>query len=226
MKKNNSCLVDLIKGLSAMRIGGRQLAAKCRVLKGVIIVGSSCSGKTTLINTISNSELCRSGKLSVPLRYTTRAKRKNDSPGENSYVSKEVFARMIRKSQLLFYWKKRFDSLREERFGFARLPAGSLPVYSGNNGLLYNKDSIYPSGILDSMLLIGIYAPDEVRKERLLKRSPDLALTRPEEIRYRIKDSSRDILDKVHFVINNYGSYMRDSKQNIIGLLGRICKFS
>lgn len=226
MKKNNSYLADLIKGFSGMRIGGRHLTAKCRALKGVIIVGSSCSGKTTLINTISNSELCRSGKLSVPLRYTTRAKRKNDAPGENSYVSKEVFAGMIGKSQLLFYWKKRFDSFREESFGFVDLPAASLPVYSGNNGLLYNKGSVYPSGILDSMLFIGVYAPDKVRKERLLKRSPDLVLTKPEELQYRIEDSSEGILAKVHLIVNNYGSCMKNSKQEITRLLGRICKFS
>lgn len=226
MKKNNFDLVNLIKGFSTIRIGGRQFTGQCRVFKGVIIVGSSCSGKTTLIDRIRNSELCRSGKLSVPLRYTTRTKRQNDSSRENSYISKEVFLKMIEGSQLRFYWKKRFDAFREESFGFADLPAASLPVYSGNNGLLYNKGSVYPPAILGSMLFIGVYAPDEVRKDRLLKRSPDLALTKPEELQYRIEDSSEGMLGKVHLIVNNYGPCMQNSKQDIIGLLGRICRFS
>lgn len=226
MKNKSFSLEDLIGSLSSVEPGGKPISAGCRAFKGAAIVGPSCSGKTTLLNIIRQSPLCKAARLSVPVRYTTRQMRQNDSLGENSYVSESEFIKMVQDLRINFYWKKRMDSEREEMFGFAPPPQGTLPVYSGNNGLLYNRESIYPEGILDAIFLIGIYAPDELRKERLLSRSPDLAKDKPEELRYRIMDASEDMLSHVHVVINNYGPYLKNSGPEIIKLIGKIWDLS
>lgn len=226
MKNKSFDLTDLIRGLSSVKLGGKPLNVGYRVLKGAVIVGPSCSGKTTLLDKIRESALCRGEKLFVPVRYITRPKRQNDSFKENLYISGSEFIKMRKDFRISFYWKKRMDPAREEMFGFAPSLPGALPVYSGNNGLLYNKESVYPRGILDSILLVGIYAPDKVRKDRLFSRSPDLAKDKPEELQYRLMDTALDMLPQVNVVINNYGPYLNNSGREIIELLKRIWDLS
>lgn len=222
MKDKRFDLADLISGLSSVRPGGKPWSTSRGVIKGVAIVGPSCSGKTTLLNKIRESTLCREGKLSVPVRYVTRPQRQNDAPGENMYIPESEFMKMVGGARISFYWKKRMDSAREELFGFAPPNLGALPVYSGNNGLLYNTASVYPRGILDTLLLAGIFAPDEIRKKRLFARSPDLAKDKPEEVRYRLMDTSQAMVSQVHIVIDNYGSQAKNSGRDTVELLKKI----
>lgn len=215
-------LMDLISGLPAVILGEKLSGIHQPIFKGVAIVGSSCAGKTTLMQGVRVSSLVGTGKVSVPLRYITRPQRDNDFTLENAYLLQDEFMRKVRRSEICFYWKKRLEPGREELFGFGPTRAGMLPVYSGNNGLLYNTGSVYPAGILDDIFFLGIYAPDEVRKERLVMRSPDLAQYNPCEVRYRLNDSSEKIISHVHVVINNYGSSMRFACQDMIELLRRM----
>ena len=224
MKNSKSDLANLIQGLSAVSIGAKALVGELSSFKSVAVVGSSCSGKTTLINEIRKDKLYRLGKVAVPLRYITRPKRKNDLIDENIYISQKEFLKKVKMSQIYFRWKKRLDSRREEMFGFNLPVSGTMPVYSGNNGLLYNKDTVYPRGILDTMIFVGVYAPDEVRKERLFIRSPDLVQERLEELEYRLEDSSEKMVKHVHFVVNNYGAYSSNSSHDFLALLGRMLK--
>ena len=109
-------------------------------------------------------------------------------------------------------------------FGFNPPVSGAMPVYSGNNGLLYNKDTVYPRRILDTLIFVGIYAPDAVRKERLFIRSPDLVQERFEELEYRLEDSSEKMIKHVHCVVNNYGPYSFNAGQDFLELLRRMLK--
>ena len=213
---------DLIGGLTTVVPGEKLSQAQQRVFRGVAIVGSSCAGKTTIVQEVRMSSLAGTEKVSVPLRYITRPQRDNDLAVENAYLSHNEFMGKVQHSEICFYWKKRFEPGREELFGFGPTQAGALPVYSGNNGLLYNTGSVYPCGILDDIFFVGIYAPDEVRRERLFMRSPDLARNNPQEVRYRLGDSSEKIMAHVHVVINNYGSSMRSVCQDVVELLRRM----
>lgn len=222
MESKNHGLADLIHGLFTVNIGGKLLSDGCQIFKSVAIVGSSCSGKTTLLNSIKRSFLCREKKVLIPVRYTTRPKRENDIFDENIYISEEEFTKKVKNSQISLYWKKSMDDEREARFGFAPPVADTLSVYSGNNGLLYNQKSVYPRGIAETILFVGIYAPDEVRKERLFKRSPDLVQDKPKELLYRLGDNAEKIFSRVHLVINNYGPYMKDALGDIVELARRM----
>ena len=102
MKNSKSDLVNLIQGLSAVSIGAKALAGELSSFKSVAVVGSSCSGKTTLINEIRKDELYRSGKVAVPARYITRPKRKNDLIDENIYISQKEFLKKVTMRQFYF----------------------------------------------------------------------------------------------------------------------------
>ena len=222
IESKNHGLADLMHGLSTVNMGGKLLSDGCQIFKSVAIVGSSCSGKTTLLNSIRSSSLCREKKVLIPVRYTTRPKRENDIFDENIYITEEEFTKKAKNLQISLYWKKKMDDEREARFGFAPPAADRLSVYSGNNGLLYNQKSVYPRGILDMILFVGIYAPDEVRKERLFMRSPDLVQDKPKELFYRLEDKAEKIFSRVHLVINNYGPYMKDALSDIVELIRRM----
>jgi len=222
IESKNHGLTDLMHGLFTVNMGGKLLSDGCQIFKNIAIVGSSCSGKTTLLNSIRNSSLCREKKVLIPVRYTTRPKRKNDIFDENIYITEEEFTKKAKNLQISLYWKKSMDDERDARFGFAPPAADALSVYSGNNGLLYNQKSVYPRGILDMILFVGIYAPDEVRKERLFMRSPDLVQDKPKELFYRLGDKAEKIFSRVHLVINNYGPYMKDALGDIVELVRRI----
>ena len=212
----------LIEGLGTLSLGGKVFKGGELSFRSMAVVGSSCAGKTTLINEIRNSLFCKSGKVTVPVRYITRAKRENDDPDENVYISSEEFIKKVENLKIGLYWKKRMDPVREEMFGFDSFPAGTILIYSGNNGLLYSKDSIHPRGIMNTMLLVGVYAPDEVRKKRLLMRSPDLVQDKSGELQYRLADSSEKLFNQVHIIINNYGPQMNNARQDIVDLVNRM----
>lgn len=211
-----------MEGLPSVKAGRVFRGNGILLFNSISIVGSSCAGKTTMIRRIKASRLCRSGKISVPVRYTTRPGRMNDAPGENLCLSRSDFGKKIKQGKVYFFWKKRMDKKTEELFGFEPPRQGIIPVYSGNNGLLFNRKTVFPQSILKTSLFIGIYAPDEVRRERLLKRSPDIAGNKPEELKYRLEDSSEKVLSRVPLVINNYGRLMKRSIFDIVELIARI----
>lgn len=215
-------LFSLINELPSAQAGGTLDKKEVLTFNAIAIVGSSCAGKTTMIRKIKSSSLCKAGRISVPVRYTTRSGRMNDAPGENSHLSRADFGKKIKQGKIAFYWKKRMDARSEEIFGFGPPRAGVVPVYSGNNGLLFNRKTVFPKSILKTTLFIGIYAPDEVRRERLLKRSPDIARNKPQELKYRLEDSAEKVLCRVPIVVNNYGPLMKRSVLDIVELVERM----
>lgn len=108
---------------------------------------------------------------------------------------------------------------REERYGFHQTATGRLAVYSGNNALYDNPNSVNPREVLKNTLMLGIYAPDDVRKDRLMQRSPDLFRDQPDEAEYRLQDSSNNILPHVHVVVDNYGELEANATVEIVKLI-------
>ncbi len=79
-------------------------------------------------------------------------------------------------------------------------------IYSWNNAFFDNPESIKEfDKIKDEAIVIWVYCPDEIREQRLRARNPELFKTNPEEVAYRLGDSSENILPHCHLVINNYG---------------------
>jgi len=214
----------LINGLSSVQTGAALRKRDVLTFNSIAVVGSSCAGKTTMLRKIKGSPLSKTAQISIPVRYTTRPGRMNDAPGENSHLSRTAFAKKIRRGEIAFYWRKRMDARSEELFGFGPPVPGVIPIYSGNNGLFFNRKTVHPKSALNTTLFIGIYAPDEIRRKRLLQRSPDLASNKPAELKYRLEDGAEKVLSRVPIVINNHGPFMRRSGQDVVKLLTRIIR--
>ncbi|MHB8876001.1 MAG: hypothetical protein ACYC8T_20115 [Myxococcaceae bacterium] len=182
---------------------GERLRALPRV-EAIVIVGATCAGKSTLVEAIRGSAQGE-GTIDIPLRYLTRPRRGNESPGENVHLSAAQFEERARAGDIGLHWARQMEGGREERYGFRPAAPGRLPVYPGNNALYSNEASVRPKGTLRHALFVGIHAPDEVREARLRKRSPDLCSERPDEVAYRLADSSTKMLGHVHLVVANHG---------------------
>jgi len=168
----------------------------------IVVVGSSGSGKTTLINSLRNMT-----SVSIPKRLVTRPPRLGENSTETNHITNETFMLLAQKQEFFVHWARKMENHRVEKYGILKPQPNRIPVLSGNNALFNNIMSVQPENILAHSLYIGIFAPDEIRANRLLFRSPDLFSERPDEISYRINDSSRNIIDHSHIIVNNYGSY-------------------
>ena len=212
----------LVDGLQSIRLGELDRIPALDTLRGIAIVGSTCSGKTTIVDAIRDSELVVSGRVDVPKRCITRPKRANDNLVENMFLSPEELDTAQRENKLAFSWVRHMENGRTEQYGFFKPRKSALPVYSGNNALYEHPEDIRPSDALQAVLLVGVYAPDEVREERLKERSPDLFRDKPDEVKYRLGDSSKNMLPRVGIVIDKHGHTSRQSEKEILVFLDRL----
>lgn len=175
-----------------------------------------------VVDAIRQSYLALQGLIEVPKRYITRPQRAKDNIVENAFVTPEEFQAKAEGGEIGLYWIRKMEGDREERYGFHRTVGDAIPVYSGNNALYNNPESVRPEDMLKNALMLGVYAPDEVRKERLVSRSPDLLKDRPEEVAYRLGDSSENMLPHIHVLLDNHGQHEQVSRADVMRLIERI----
>jgi len=187
-------------------------------VQNIVVVGSSCVGKTTKVAHLRDV-FQGSSKVKVAQRYITRPQRLNDDVIENKFVTAEEFDEHIAQGIINFSWSRKMEGTRVERYGFSIIQ-NKLTVLSGNNALYANRESIAPAGILEKdTLWIGVYAPDVVRIDRMMRRSPDLS---EEEMRYRLGDSGELVKPEVHLILRNYDYEMKRSSKDFEDLVNVI----
>lgn len=213
---------SLITGLESVCIQNLDKFGTLEQVNGVVIVGSTCAGKSVIVDAVRQSYLALQGIIEVPKRYITRPQRANDNTTENAFVTPEEFQAKVESGEIGLHWIRKMEGGRQERYGFHQTSPDALPVYSGNNALYDNSDSVRPEGVLKNALMLGVYAPDDVRRDRLVSRSPDLLKERPDEVAYRLGDSSENILPNIHLLLNNHGQHEQVSKTEVIRLIERI----
>jgi ribose 1,5-bisphosphokinase PhnN len=169
--------------------------------RAIVIVGSTCSGKTTLVQAIRDAAL---DGVDIPRRYVTRAPRPSDIAEEAGQLTAET--------EYFLHWTRTLAG-HTERYAFARPTLGKLAVYSANNAIL---DNVRPEGALAGALIIGVVAPDDVRAQRLHVRSPELCRDRPEEARARLAER---MPANVHRVIENHGDHERRARQELLEIV-------
>ena len=169
--------------------------------RAIVIVGSTCSGKTTLVQAIREAAI---DGVDVPRRYVTRPPRAGDNVLEASVLTPDT--------RCFIQWTRTLAD-HTERYAFAPPVPGMLPVYSANNAILGN---VQPAGALADALIVGVFAPDDVRAQRLRVRSPELWRDRPQEVEARLAER---MPANVHYVIENHGERERHARQEIIDLV-------
>lgn len=169
----------------------QRLAARERI-GCVVVVGASGTGKSTLVRAVKDSPLA----VEIPPRFVTRPPREGDAEGENVYLSAAEFTALVSSGAMAVHWVRGLSGGRTERYGFPRTAAGKLPLYSANNA--------WPRSALPHALLIGVYAPEPLRRARLERRSPELWRRAPEELAHRMADPAADVQSWVHVVVHNH----------------------
>jgi ribose 1,5-bisphosphokinase PhnN len=169
--------------------------------RAIVIVGSTCSGKTTLVQAIRDAAL---DGVDIPRRYVTRVPRPGDIADEASLLTAET--------EYFIHWTRTLAG-QTERYAFAPPVPGKLAVYSANNAIL---DNVQPAGALADALVIGVDAPADVRAQRLHVRSPELCRDRPEEAHARLAEG---MPANVHRVIENYGPHEQRARQEIVEIV-------
>lgn len=184
-------------------------------LDSLVIVGSTCSGKTGLVRSLRDFY---GDKLAIPLRYITRPRRKNDDLVENKPVFLEEFQSLVKKGLIDVWWERQMEGDRIEYYGFERvISVGRLRIYSANNAIVRDPNAKLEK--LGKFKILAIKADHPVRVERLSLRSPDLS---PKEIEYRLGDDGLDAIEKADFVIDNTSISIEEVNkraQEIVSLL-------
>jgi len=211
-------LKDFIDGLDSIRVQDESKLGTLTNIDSVAIVGSTCSGKSIIVDAIRSAVELK-GLVDVPMRYITRPKRGKDNTIENTHLDGDEFQDKVDAGDIGLHWVRRMEGDREERYGFHQTDTDRLAVYSGNNALYNNPNSINPKGVLENTLILGVHAPDNVRKDRLMQRSPDLFRDQPDEAAYRLQDSSDNILPHVHAVVDNHGELEANATAEIVELI-------
>jgi ribose 1,5-bisphosphokinase PhnN len=159
--------------------------------EAVVVVGSSGSGKTTVVNGLRTPEYA--GHVVVPHRYITRPPRAGDDMHENSHMAHGAFELNVRARIITPHWSRTLDNDRVERYGFDRPKPKDdrLRVYSANNAFLRDKNETVQKA-LERALVVVVMASDETREDRLGTRSPDMS---DEERAVRLHDSGADMLE-------------------------------
>ena len=206
-------VVSIVKNLASVEIVNPMLWSEISpTIRGVVIVGSTCSGKSTLVDAIRESSL----DVVVPKRVITRPQRQKDNVIENTFRSKEELNNMVKSREIGLHWTRKMEGSREEKYGFLAADPSKFIIYSGNNALYNNKDSARPTSIFKDHLYVGIYAPDDLRQKRLLDRSPDMSEA---EMLYRLNDSSENILPHCHLIVKNFDEFECQSRDDLLILI-------
>lgn len=215
-------LIDLVEksNLGSIRLRRSNLA-KLGDIRAIVFVGSSFTGKSTLVDAVRGAlgQPWISDRLVVPQRIITRPRRLNDNTVENAFYSLEELTRMFGYGEVGVHWVRHMEAGRTEQYAFPRVEDGLIPVYSANNDILRNRADMPLNELLHHALIIGVYARESVRAVRLLHRSPDLVAEKPEEVAYRLGDRSRNIYAQAHIIVKNFGGYEGRSQGDIVQLL-------
>lgn len=206
--------------LGSVRVRPENLK-KLKQFLGAIFVGSSLVGKTTLVDTLREamkSDARLSTTFEIPKRVITRPQRENDNLNENQFVTTEEFDELVRSGEIGFHWERKMEGNRVERYGFLRGDSNKIQILSGNNAIINNRESIIPQASAEHALLIGVYSPEDVRRERMIQRSPDLLRDKPEEAEHRLADKVINIYPDAHILIKSYDRYEEAAKEDVLKL--------
>jgi ribose 1,5-bisphosphokinase PhnN len=168
---------------------------------GIVVVGASGAGKSSLLALLRNT-LSGFSEIEFPVRLTTRAPRRDDSPLENCSVDPLYLDALVESDELLLRWEKRITPDHGEFYAFKRT-ASPLVVMGGNDELITNRASIRPDkDILNMLVKIAVICDPNVRATRLLRRSPELRQAR-DELQTRLSSTPTDVLEMCEVIIDN-----------------------
>jgi ribose 1,5-bisphosphokinase PhnN len=215
-KKFNE-LVNLIDQLTTAYIQNKRMIRDLEYVDSVAVVGSSCTGKTRLVDAVRNNKDCIDANIKVPLRFISRPKRNSDRrTTENCHLARQDFLSKVENGEMQFSWTRNMEGDRTELYGFERVEKANIIVYSSNNAIFNNAESLQPKDKLSNTLILGVYAPEDVIKIRMKEKLQDIAKLNPSEITYRLSDKTINIFPYVHIVTHNYHKHEQYAESEFV----------
>lgn len=187
----------IINRFKSIQLGGKAINTD-EVYDGIAIIGSTCSGKTTLVNAVRKTQ---DNSIHIPKRYITRSQRLGDDLIENSFVNHDEFYKLVDLKKLEVYWERDLGGKKNELYAFETLDENKIFILSANNA--FAKSKLEWINKTPNIIFIGINAEDMVREMRFNVRSPDVIMNKPKESRIRIGDKSESIRSFSHIIVNN-----------------------
>lgn len=197
----------------------RGLSAWPQHVEGVAIVGGSGAGKTTLLLAAKSSHLQTEGLVDAVDRYVTRQPRPSDAATGERPVPVGDFLTMQARGLFALSWARPMENGRFEYYGCLRPKVGALPVYSAGSGIYENAASVRPAGTFERLLVVGVYAPDEIRGTRLAARSPEIGARRPRELAFRLVFDTERMTGASHVVVSNHSNFEAGAPEAFVRFL-------
>jgi guanylate kinase len=172
-----------------------------KVPTSLIIIGSSWCGKTTIRNLLS--KIASPHIFDLPKRFITRERRPNDDLEENDFAENLEHLKTCVDGGVI--WKRNLGE-RVEYYGFKTPREGRFPIYSANNALVGDSDSILqaPDNFsVDKALVLLVHAPDDEREQRRLQRDGSFLDTRPIQKKVRQSDRADSMYEQCHILVDN-----------------------
>lgn len=137
-------------------------------------MGGMCSGKSTLAHgAAADSRLA--GRCDVVPRWTTRPPRAGDAQDGAASIGWAEFRARVASSAFSLSWIRPVPDGSLIGYGCGHPSAPSrLPLLMAGHGIYTNAETVRPHGALDRALVVGVWAPADMRERRLHARSPDL----------------------------------------------------
>lgn len=221
----NPELLEVIKQLSSVTIHNLDRLNNLDEIRSLVIVGSSGTGKSTLVDELRRVfEFCKPA-VSFPQRLITRPKRDNDNMKENIHTTAEEMANEVEFADDPFYtidpdsmsqhrmrkdlhrkrefihWKRIMEKDRITDYAFeAPSIYYQIKVLSANNAF---GEEEYNNAKATDTLWIGITASETDREARLARRSPDMG---EDERKKRLGDLSENVTQYSDLTIANTDS--------------------
>ena len=185
-----------------------------------VILGKSCSGKTTILNEVLN-------KLEIPvlMSYTTRPPRNGEIDGkEYKFVDMHTFDTDYKNEDILEYDVFRIDSIRQSWVYYTKKSDLLLPQTSqikvvsptGLAQLMSNKE------LKNNIVSIYIESSDKLRQKRYLTRAIS-----PDNMNDRFERDERNFqhLFTDYIIINNENTSIHEASNQLINIIEKELRY-
>jgi ribose 1,5-bisphosphokinase PhnN len=184
----------------------------------VVIVGGTCAGKSTLAHS-AVADPTLANRYEVARRYSTREPRQGDTTDGMTSIHWDEFNARVANNGFELSWERPVPGNQLIGYGCAITASRMIPILMAGHGIYTNVESVHPRDALDTALIIGVYAPTQVRAKRLDLRSPDVIERDPVLAQALLVHDDAAMANSVDLIVHNYGLYEATSVGDFIHVL-------
>lgn len=211
---NNRVDIDAISALEHVTVQRLDRLRGLGEVRAVTFVGGMCAGKSTVAREIATNRLTRDCCV-LAARVTTRDRRRGDTTEQVSFLTWHQFEERRRKGDLALSWVRPLVGGGAIGYGCEHVETGRVALQVAGHGIYTNSGSVLPAEALAHSVVVGVYAPDEVRFDRVRCRSPDLAAA---QLAVLMQHDDERMFAETDVVVHNFGAVPDRPLQDAVNL--------